>query len=216
MVRALYFSCLFVLCCAMGFGQAQQPTITFTLDFPQSVPEHYSITVHADGKAQYASSGRLSPDSDQTDSFTFDFLVSSDLRQKLFELAKRAKYFQHDADSRRKNIAFTGKKTLVYKDAEHSGTTTFNYTTDAAVQQLTNLFQGLSSTLETGHRLEYAHRYQKLALDEELKRAEEMAQTNPPVDLQAIAPILKQIVSDGSVMNVARARAQRLLALANP
>ena len=45
-----------------------------------------------------------------------------------------------------------------------------------AVQQLTQLFQSLSTTLEFGRRLEYFHRYQKLALDEELKRMEDHGQ----------------------------------------
>ena len=42
-------------------------------------------------------------------------------RQKIFELAAKAGYFQKDVDSHRKHIAFTGKKTLTYKDAQRSG-----------------------------------------------------------------------------------------------
>jgi hypothetical protein len=41
-----------------------------------------------------------------------------------------------------------------------------------------------------------------------------MARTGSPLELQAIAPILQHIVADTSVMNVSRARAQRLLARA--
>ena len=108
-------------------------------------------------------------------------------------------------------MAFTGKKTLSYKDAQRSGESTYNYSPDVAVQELTNLFQGLSATLELGHRLEYSLHYQKLALAEDLKRTEESARLSPPMEIQAIAPILQQIIADSSVMNVTRARAQRLL-----
>ena len=108
-------------------------------------------------------------------------------------------------------MAFTGKKTLGYKDPQRSGESTYNYSPDVAVQALTNLFQGLSATMELGHRLEYSLRYQKLALAEDLKRTEESARLSPPVEIQAIAPILQQIIADSSVMNVTRARAQRLL-----
>ncbi len=79
------------------------------------------------------------------------------------------------------------------------------------MQELTQLFQNLSATLEFGHRLQYFHHYQKLALDDELKRMEETAKQNGMVELAALVPILQQIANDNSVINPVRARAQRLL-----
>jgi hypothetical protein len=133
------------------------------------------------------------------------------MRAKIFRLARGAGNFQRDLDSHQKNLAFTGKKTLTYKDAGSSGEATFNYASGPAARELTALFQNLSATLEFGHRLDYDHRYQKLALDEELKRMQEMAQDNGLVEVAAIQPILEKIVADRSVMNVARARARQLL-----
>jgi hypothetical protein len=190
---------------------AAPAVLTFTLDFPTSQPEHYSIRVQSDGSVRYQSSGRLSADSDETDSFDFDFKIASELRQKIFELAAKAGYFQKDLDSHHNSLAFTGKKTLAYKDARRSGESTYNYSSKPAVQDLTNLMQSLSATLEFGHRLQYDHRYQKLALDEELKRMEEISGSNALVEIAAIQPILDQIIADPSVINVTRARAQRLL-----
>jgi hypothetical protein len=57
-------------------------------------------------------------------------------------------------------------------------------------------------------------RYQKLALDEELKRMEEMAVAGSLTELSAAAPILRKIADDATIMNVSRSRAQRLLARA--
>jgi hypothetical protein len=79
------------------------------------------------------------------------------------------------------------------------------------VQDLTSLMESLSTTLEFGHRLQYDLRYQKLALDEELKHMEEMARINTLIEVAALQPILDLIVADPSVINVTRARAQRLL-----
>jgi hypothetical protein len=183
----------------------------FTLDFPNSQPEHYSIRVQSDGPAHYQSSGRMSADSDETDGFDLDFTVSPETRQKIFQLAAKAGYFRKDVDSHHKDLAFTGKKTASYQDAQRSGKSTYNYSTNPAVQDLTSLMQSLSATLEFGHRLQYDHHYQKLALDEELKRMEEMARSNSLVEVVAIHPILDQIIADQSVINVTRARAQRLL-----
>ena len=196
----------------LAHSQTEAPAIvTFTLDFPASQPEHYAIRVPSDGPARYQSSGRLSADSDETDSFDFDFTIAADTRQKIFELAAKAGYFQKDVDSHHKGIAFTGKKVLTYKDARRSGESTYNYSTNPAVQELTALLQSLSATLECGHRLQYDRRYQKLALDEELKRMEALAHNNELVEVTAIQAILDQIVADPSVINVTRARAQRLL-----
>jgi len=213
MLRALHVACLLVFLPVFVHSQTnqEQATVTFTLDFPGSQPGHYSVQVQADGKARYQSSGRPSSESEEKDDFNYEFMISPATREKIFELSAKAGYFQKDLDSRRKNMAFTGKKTLGYKDAQRNGESTYNYSPDSAVQELTNLFQGLSATLELGHRLEYSLRYQKLALAEELKRTEESARLSPPIEIQAIAPILEQIIADSSVLNVTRARAQRLL-----
>ncbi len=196
---------------ALPQTQSQPATLTFALDFPGSQPDHYSLRVDSDGKGQYESRSKLSDESDDEDSFKYDFTISSATTQKMFALAARAKYFLKDIDSHRKNMAFTGKKTLAYQDAQRSGESGYNFSADPAVQQLTSLFQNLSATLEFGHRLEYDHRYQKTALEEELKRLEETEQSNLVIELSAIATVLQQIVNDSSVMNVSRARAQRLL-----
>jgi hypothetical protein len=212
MPRSFLIIGLLVFSALLANSQTEAPAaVTFTLDFPTSQPEHYSIRIQSDGSARYQSSGRLSADSDDTDSFDFAFTVAPETRQRILDLAAKAGYFQKDVDSHHKGVAFTGKKTLTYKDAQRSGESTYNYSSIPAVQDLTNLFQSLSATLEFGHRLQYDRQYQKLALDEELKRMEDMAHSNSLVDVAAIQTILDQIIADPSVINVTRARAQRLL-----
>jgi hypothetical protein len=185
------------------------PVVTFTLDFPGSEPSHYSISVSSDGHSTYDSDGRLSRDS-EADPFHLDFAVSPATTKTIFDLSRRARYFQGEIDSNKRGLATTGAKTLTYKDAQRSASATYNYSPVAAVQQLTQLFQNLSTTLEFGRRLEYFHRYQKLALDEELKRMEDMVNQNSLEELSAVTPILQQIASDSSVINPVRARAQRM------
>jgi hypothetical protein len=207
----LIFSSSILLSSILAHSQTVAPaTVDFTIDFPASQPERYSVRIQSDGSAHYQSSGRLSAESDETDSFDLDFTISPEMRQKVFDLAAKAGYFKKDVDSHR-NLAFTGKKTLSYKDAKRSGESTYNYSTIPAVQELTSLMQSLSGTLEFGHRLDYDHRFQKLALDEELKRMEDLAHTNELVEIAAIQTVLDRIVADQSVLNVTRARAQRLL-----
>jgi len=215
-VCLLISSSIFFLSSTLAGSQSAAPAaVTFTIDFPTSQPEHYSIRVQSDGLARYQSKGRRSPDSDETDSeedsFDLDFTVAAETRQRIFELAAKAGYFQNDVDSHHKGLAFTGKKTLAYKDARRSGEATYNYSLKPAVQDMTSLMQSLSATLEFGHRLQYDHQYQKLALDEELKRMENLARNHELIEVAAIQPILDQIIADQSVINVTRARAERLL-----
>lgn len=212
MLRSFQIACLLFFFSSLSYSQTEAaPVVTFTVDFPASQPEHYSIRVQSDGPCRYQSSVRLSADSDETESFDLDFTVAAETRQKIFELAAKAGYFQKDISSPHKGLAFTGKKTLLYKDSRRSGESSYNYSALPAVQELTNLMQSLSATLEFGHRLQYDRHYQKLALDEELKRMEEMAGSNQLIEVAAIQSILDEIIADQSVINVTRARAQRLL-----
>ena len=209
-VRTLLSLCL--LLCIHFSLEAQQPArITFSFDFPGSDPDHYVISISADGRATYESHIKTTQGSED-DSFHFDFTISSDTLSRIFELAKRSHYFEGDVDAKKSGIASTGVKTLKYADAQRNTQATYNYSRIPAVQDLTALLQKLSTTLEFGRRLEYDHRYQKLALDDELKRMEEMSKQNSLEELSAISPILQRIAADATVINPVRVRAQRLIA----
>jgi hypothetical protein len=196
---------------AFSADQAGSPTVSFILDFPGANPSHYEIRVAINGHGSYSSNGQLSQDAEQADPVTLEFSLSDKVRQQIFDLAERAQYFSGKVDSGRKNIANTGAKTLSYNDGKRSTQATYNYSLLPAVEQLTDVFQGLSTTLEFGRRLTYFHKYQKLALDDDLKRMEDLEQSNMLGDVQAIAPVLESIGRDPSVMNMTRARALRLL-----
>jgi hypothetical protein len=190
---------------------SSSPTVTLTFDFPGSEPEHFVFSVAADGRSSYDSNGRLTMQSEVGEPFHLDFMLSKSTSDRIFDLAKQAHYFEGNLDSGKSNIAFIGKKVLSYKDGQRNTQATYNYSLKPAVQELTALFQSLSSTLEFGRRLEYYHHYQKLALDDETKRMEAAAQDNNLVELSAVSSILRSIADDNSVMNVVRARTLRLL-----
>jgi hypothetical protein len=195
-------------------GRAQDtivPTVTFSCDFPGSDPEHYSISIRSDGHSTYESDGKLNGQSEAV-AFHRDFTISEPTRSRVFDLAKRAHYFEGKIDSGKKNIASSGMKTLAYRDKEKTTQATYNYSPSMAVQELTALLQNLSITLEFGRRLEFYDHFQKLALDAELKNMEMMAERNGLEEIGAIAPILRAISEETAIMNMVRARAQRLLA----
>ncbi|HYM79071.1 MAG TPA: hypothetical protein VE377_24060 [Candidatus Dormibacteraeota bacterium] len=190
---------------------AEPATVSFSLDFPNSSPEHYSISVQSDGHAHYESSGKIAVDSEERDTYQTDVTFSEHTRARIFALAAQAHYFSGRVDSGNKKLAFTGAKKLIYKDGQRSASADYNYSSLPPVQQLTALFQSVGATLEFGHRLAYFHHYQKLALDDELKRMEEQAKRGDLAELQAVKPVLQEIYDDGSVINVVRARAHRIM-----
>lgn len=185
-------------------------TITFTLDFPQSNPEHYSIAVDATGHARYECTGKVAEDSEE-EPYRAEFEVSAGNRDRIFTWAKQAQYFAGKVDSGDHKLAFTGAKLLSYQDGQRSNAARYNYSNLEPVRQLTSLFQNMAGTLEYGHRLAYYHRYQKLALDDELKRMETQARNNDLSEIQGVAPVLREIFEDTSVINVVRARAKELI-----
>lgn len=206
----LFFWGLLILA-SVSAHAAEPASISFSLDFPQSSPEHYQISVQSDGHAHYESAGKISADSDARDDYETDFIFSDANRTRIFELTAQARYFSGKVDSGNKKVAFTGAKKLVYKDAQRNTSAEYNYSSQPAVQQLTTLFQSVAATLEFGRRLTYFHHYQKLALDDELKHMEDEARSGDLGELGAVSPILQQIYDDNSVMNVVRARARRIM-----
>lgn len=212
--KAWRLKTLTLLCLVLCFhlpSPAQEPArITFSFDFPGSEPDHYVISISANGPATYDSRTRTTEGAED-ESFHFDFTISPDTRTRIFELAKRSHYFEGDVDSKKRGMASTGVKVLRYTDAQRNTQATYNYSRIPAVQELTALLQKLSTTLEFGRRLEYDHHYQKLALDDELKRMEEMSKQNGLEGLSTVAPILQRIATDASVINPVRVRAQKLL-----
>lgn len=194
-------------------GAASVPVVTFTLDFPRSEPSHYSISVNATGHASYECTVKVENSEDQT--YRTEFDMSPGSRERIFEWTKEAKYFAGKMDSDNRKLAFTGTKILSYQDGQRAFTGRYNFSNLEAVRQLTGLFQSMAGTLDYGRRLAYYHRYQKLALDEELKRMDAQAKNNELSEIQAVTPVLHEIADDNSVINVVRARAKELIQMGN-
>src|SRR5438874_1129030 len=125
-------------------------TVQFTLDFPGANPSHYEISVAADGQGSYSSNGKLNDQSEASDPAPLTFALSEKTHSRIFDLAQRAHYFEGKIDSGRKNLANTGAKTLSYRDEKRSAKAAYNYSPVPAIQELTGIFQNLSTTLEYG------------------------------------------------------------------
>jgi hypothetical protein len=189
---------------------AAAPTVSFELTWPQADPQWYSISISSTGAVTYKSQPRLQDHETAGDPFTMEFTATEETRTRIFDLAKATNYFQGDFEFKG-NIAKTGTKTLTYRDGDKESHTTINYSGNPQLMQEVSIFQNISNTMELGRRLAFQIRFDKLGVDALLKRMEELDKQGSLLEIQAIEPVLKQIATDRSFMNIARQRAQRLL-----
>jgi len=212
LLAVLHLSCLAVCMQAQqGPLPAQEPTIVFKFNWAQGQPwVDYIFTVKASGATHFSGTGNPADNGDG-DSFQQDFGMSSANVEKAFEWAKATDYFQGGFETKQKNVARTGTKTLEYHGPAINGSTTYNYSPNPNIQQLTRLFQSIAVTLEYGRKLAYQYRFDKLGMDARLKELIDLKNNGQVEELQAIEPILRKIAEDDGMMHVARLEAKQLL-----
>jgi len=186
------------------------PTIWFQVEWLEADPTRYAVAVDSTGRAAYTSVGKEAATGDG-DAYTIEFTMSAANVKMVFAAAERVRFFD-GSFAYKKRIAFTGNKRLTYADARRRYSTTFNYSENPDVSALTRLFQGVSTTAEFDRRLQFMMRYNKLGLYDELKHMLEAVNDGWLAELQIVAPRLRAIANDNSVMHVARVKARQILA----
>jgi hypothetical protein len=190
------------------------PSIAFTRVWNDFTPQSVAMTISANGATKYSSSNPAK-NGDDVDEYRTEFTMSSARRDKIFRYAKEANFFDGDFTFKKHVVASTGKKTLTYSDPARHFSTSYDYSDNKAIQEITNILSGISNTIEHGRKLAFLRRFDKLGLEDELKAMENAAEGHNLAELQIIAPTLDSIASDRSILNIARQRAQKLLAKAN-
>jgi len=190
------------------------PTITFDRVWEAYTPQSVNITVQATGPAKYISRNPFKPpeEAGPDPDYLLEFTMSPANAEKLFRDAKAANYFNGDFRFKKHTVSSTGKKTLTYADPARHFETTYDYSENKAIQEITDIFLGISSTIEHGRKLQFLRRFDKLGLEAELKGMENAAENHNLAELHIIAPTLESIANDATVLNIARQRARRLLA----
>jgi hypothetical protein len=188
-----------------------EPTITFDLFWEAATPQSYTITVESSGKAKYVSRNPTRPEEGSDPDYQMEFALSPANRDRLFVMAKDNNYFKGNFEFKHK-VASTGRKTLTYADPTRHFETTYNFSENKDIAEITRLFQGISNTIEHGRKLQFLRRFDKLGLDSELKGMEDMNQNGYLAEIQIIAPLLQNLANDSSILHMARERAKRLLA----
>ncbi len=202
--------------CLCAIAAAQTPTgptdrahVRLTVVNSQGDPRLYSLEIFEDGTGSYTSSA-----AGETVSLSAgrQVRVHDPLLSRVFKTARAEHFFAMNCESPQHHVAFTGKKTLTYAGADGTGSCTFNYSGDRAVNETATMLMNVAYTLTVGARLKSEHLHDRLSLDAELEALQdEVAREHHTMELGNIAPELQSIADDDAVMERARKRATALL-----
>lgn len=194
------------------------PTYSFSFE-RDGLPVHaYIIVVAQDGSGSYAGEEVTQQQQHATDPpattqpFGREFTVSPATAKKIAALAHDLHNFNVTCASKAKNVADTGKKRLSYMGLDGQGSCDYNYSENKSVEALTDIFEGLASTMDQGRHLEFLHRYDRLGLDDATLTLQQELTAGRALEVGTIAVTLRSIAADAEVMQRVRNRAKVLLA----
>jgi len=190
-------------------AQVIRPPTNITFDFERDglMPPVWGFEIYSSGKDRYYerdSKTDISPSSNRWS----DVSVSATTMAVL--LAAESTMSEH-CETKAKNIANTGKKTLVFWHSDFPRSCIFNYSDDAAVMAAASAFQSMAETIQIGEKLKHSLRYDRLGLDAEMDVLVEEVKSGNAIEVQNIAPVLQSIIDDDRVMERVKRKAGHLL-----
>ena len=200
--------------------------VTFHFENPGLPVPVYTLTIHEDGSGTYAATytgpgpeaSRYGPSyaaPPVTSQVTRPLVLSPATTAQIFERVRSTGHFRGGCESKAKNIANTGAKTISYSGPDGTAQCTYNYTEIKAVDAVTLTFMGIATTLDEGRTLELKHKYDRLGLDREMGLLIDAIHDGRALEVATIAPVLQSLKDDPQVMERVRKRAAGLLD-ANP
>lgn len=207
-MRAVWVGLVWAGMGASGWGQA---TVTYHQDRPQLEVQHFTIAVGEDGSGSYHAELAAAKAGDAGAVVDRPIALGSGTTKKIFELARAADRFDRVCQSKAKNVADTGAKTLTYVGADGKGECRFNYTEVKPVAELTDLFLGIETTLEIGRRLDFLRRFDRLGLDAEIISLGTLVAEHRAWGVEAIGGTLRSIANDTELLQRVRLRAAKII-----
>ena len=212
-MRALVFACFLVMAasgrCAMP-GAPSRPewrTVTFHIERAGVQPTQYTIELQNDGVGVYWE-GPPPFNMEEAPGVqkikVFDSMI--DKAGAALSVVKGG-----NCETHLKNLAQTGRKTVVFGMEGASATCEFNYSDEERLRVVTDAFMSIAETMQFGGRLAHERRFDRLALDAELESLADEVKAGRAIELQNIAPVLQGIVGDERLMERVRSKAAHLL-----
>lgn len=185
---------------------------------PALSPSHWTLTLHPDGSAHFRSEHNATPPAGSplinAPDVDRDLHLSAPFTARVFETARRHRFFNEGCESRLK-VAFQGSKRLTYTGPDGKGSCEFNYSKDKEIEALGDALVSTASTIVEGARLVKLEQHDRLGLDQEMELLVEGSADGRFAEMGAIREILGHLVEDDAVLERVRKRARMLLARAD-
>jgi len=181
--------------------------VIFSFDWSKAAVPKYTIVVQEDriahyweGDGPYDEAQRAKPS-----------LTVNDSTFKRIFAAREPGIFQ-DCESKARNIAQTGEKTVQWYDGDQYAGCTFNYSDNARLKEIVATFMAIAQTIQFGDKLKHEQRFDRLSLDAEMDALVEEVKDGRAIEVQNIAPVLQSLADDDRVMERVKRKAARLMA----
>lgn len=205
MKKAIHLGLLCLLCVPLAQAAGSGAKLSYRRIFKSSSPEFIEIVVHQDADGATCDIRQLADDPAAE-----GFEVSAELRAKIFDLAAKLDNFRGaDLDIHRK-IANLGEKTFRWERGSEVHETKFNYTLNAAANELMQIFEGLARQQEHLSTLARRMKYDRLGVNDALLDLESDLNRSLLPEPQRLLPTLDQIGGDTRYVEVARQRARAM------
>jgi len=181
------------------------PRLTFTKFLAGSLPEYMALRVDANGKATYE--GRPLAEAPNPRALE----ISPATTQRLFSMASSLGYFSSLSLESRHKVANLGLKTFTYEGGNKVSRVEFNYTENHTAQQLTELFEKISSVEQHVAQLDYASKYDPLSLPQQLRQIQIELNEHGLLETGLLVPTLEKIAGNPRFLHLAQSRAQEIL-----
>jgi hypothetical protein len=198
-------------------ASTKPPEVSFQFDRTGLPVPRFTLRVREDGTGRYLAEQAETPATatsmrgQAAQHIDRSVNLTRNTAGKIFKAARASNYFNIECESKAKNIANTGKKTLTYAGSDGSGSCTYNYSEIKTIDTLTNTFVAIAYTMDEGRRLEFLHRYDRLGLDAEMISLSQEVEAGRALELGNIAPALAAIADDTALIQRVRLRAQKML-----
>jgi hypothetical protein len=214
---------LFVAWGLPASGQAAAATDSvFEIDFthPGQTPPHWTLTLHPDGSGHFrsdrmvldgaAAGNAANARSVELPDVGREIHLSARFTQRVFDVARRHKFFSEECESPLK-VAFTGWKKLSYRGPDGTGSCTFNYGQTKEIESLGGSLQSVAESILEGEKLRLLLAHDRLGLDQEMENLA-LADADGRIEqVGVIRDVLEQMCDDPRVMERVKKRARALL-----
>lgn len=183
---------------------ADGPRLFYSKTFPGSRPPYMEIRLDRAGRAEY----REAPDEE----FPIVFQLRPREARVVWELSEKLDRFRKPLESGLK-VARMGDKLLRWEEGQERFETKFNHTLDPDAQLLHDWFERMCESAILQADLERTVKYDRLGVNQAILRIEAAWDRKRLVGVDQFVPLLKRVAANSSYLNMARERAEKLLAL---